>query len=148
MNEHVAFSDHGEDRTLVCLGLSESWLSQWRCRSVTQLGVARQLDQLPEVGHVEQPRNGVDLTFLNHQRLDQLLADCRADSSFQLQPHYLAERPLPQLGFDRLEQVVGLVGDVEIGVACNAEATVIDHFHLGEEPLKVGCNQLFEQDEA
>ena len=41
--------------------------------------------------------------------------------ALDLEPHDLAEAPAAQLGLDGLQQVVGLVGDLEVGVARDAE---------------------------
>ena len=64
-----------------------------------------------------------------------------------LEAHDLAEAPPAQLGLDRAQQVVGLVGDVEVGVARDAEEAVVDDLHAGEERVEVGRDELLERDE-
>ena len=49
----------------------------------------------------------------------------------------LAEAPAAQLVLDRLQQVVGLVGDREVGVARDAEDVVVEDLHAREERVEV-----------
>ena len=71
----------------------------------------------------------------------------RAHLAVDLEAHDLAEAPPAQLGLDRAQQVVGLVGDVEVGVARDAEEAVVDDLHPGEERVQVGRDELLERDE-
>ena len=64
-----------------------------------------------------------------------------------LQPHRLAEAPPAQLGLDRLQEVVGLVGDLEVGVARDAEEAVADDLHPRKERFEVRGDDLLERDE-
>ncbi len=61
-------------------------------------------------------------------------------------PHHLAEAPVAQLGLDGGEQVVGIVGDLEVGVTRNAEAAGADHLHAREEELGVRRDDLLDPD--
>ena len=54
-----------------------------------------------------------------------------------LEPHDLAEAPPAELVLDRLEQVVGLVGDLEVGVARDPEQVVADDLHPREQRVEV-----------
>ena len=54
-----------------------------------------------------------------------------------LEPHDLAETAPAQLVLDRLQQVVGVVGDLEVGVAGHAEHVVVDDLHAREERVEV-----------
>ena len=45
----------------------------------------------------------------------------------------LTEAATPQLELDRFEQVVGLVRDLEVGVARDAENRPLEHVHAREE---------------
>jgi hypothetical protein len=72
------------------------------------------------------------------QRLAQLRAHPRAD----LDAHDLAEAAAAQLVLDGLEQVVGLVGDLEVGVAGDAEGRPVDDLHPREERVEVLGDQL------
>ena len=102
---------------------------------------------VPEVGEVDQPPDLVDLAMLELQRLDQLLAQDRVHPGRDLEPHDLAEAPGADLLLDRLEEVVRLVGDGEVGVAGDAEVAVVDHLGAGEERVEVGGDHVLEGDE-
>ena len=64
-----------------------------------------------------------------------------------LHPHGLAEAPRAQLLLDRLQQVVGLVGDREVRVAGDAEDGVVEDLHAREEHVEVLGDQLLERHE-
>ena len=53
-----------------------------------------------------------------------------------LDPHDVAEAASADLELDRLEQVVGLVGDLEVGVARDAEDGALADLHAREEPRR------------
>ena len=59
----------------------------------------------------------------------------------------LAEAPAPELVLDRLEQVVGLVGDLEVGVARDPEQVVADDLHAREQRVEVLGDDVLERDE-
>ena len=65
-----------------------------------------------------------------------------------LEPDGLAEAPAAQLGLDRLQEVVGLVGDLEVGVARDAEEAVADDLHAREQRPEVGGDDVLERDEG
>ena len=65
------------------------------------------------------------------------LAQRRAHPGADLEPHDLAEAPAAQLVLDGLQQVVGLVGDGEVGVARDAEDVVVDDLHAREQRVEV-----------
>ena len=79
---------------------------------------------LPQVGQVEQPVDVDHLVLLEVQRLDQQLAQVGVHARLHLEPDDLAEAALAQLVLDRPQQVVGLVGDREVGVAGDPEDVV------------------------
>ena len=97
-------------------------LGDRRPRRVAQLRVAGELDDLPQVVEVEQ---AVDLEDVLVARPRARASSCsriaRAHAGADLDAHDLAEAPAAQLVLDRLQQVVGLVGDREVGVAGDAE---------------------------
>ena len=64
-----------------------------------------------------------------------------------LEPHDLAEAPAAELVLDRLEQVVGLVVDLEVGVARDPEQVVADDLQPGEQRVEVLGDDLLERDE-
>ena len=65
-----------------------------------------------------------------------------------LDAHDLAEPPPAQLVLDRLQQVVGLVGDREVGVAGDAEEVVVGDLHAREERVEVVGDHVLEQHEV
>ena len=67
------------------------------------------------------PSTLVDLAVVDLQRVDQLVAQLRVHAGGDLEPHDLAEAAAAELVLDRLQQVVGLVGDVVVGVAGDPE---------------------------
>ena len=148
VDEDVALADRGEhvDR-LVVLALQPR-LGHRRPGRVAQLGVAGDVGDVPEVGEVEQAVDVVDLAVLEPQGLDQLLAQLRVHPGGDLEPHDLAEAAAADLVLDRLQQVVGLVGDGEVGVAGDAEVAVVEHFDAGEEHVEVGGDHLLERHEG
>ena len=93
------------------------------------------------------PVDVVDLALLEVERLAQQLAHARADVDVDLQAHRLAEAPPAQLGLDGLQEVVGLVGDLEVRVARDAEEAVADDLHPRKERVEVGRDDLLERDE-
>ena len=78
-------------------------------------------DELPELRLVEEPLDLVDLAWAHREPLDQPLAHVARRRGRHLEPHHVAEAPAPQLGLDGLEEVVGVVGQLEVGVLGDAE---------------------------
>ena len=103
MHQHVALADHREDVVPFTVGLSEARLRDRRPRRRTQRRTSGQPRELPEVVHVEQPRNRVDLTRFDAHRVHQFLAQPWAQVSFDLKPYDFTERAPPQLGLDGFE---------------------------------------------
>ena len=104
-------------------------------------------DDLPEVAEIEHALLVVDLVLVQIQPVDQALAHSRLDVTRDLEPDDLAEAPAAQLVLDRGEQVVGLVGDVEVGVARDAEEAVGDDLHAGKQRVQVLGDDVLERDE-
>ena len=102
---------------------------------------------LPEVAEVEQALDVVHLYLVDAEPFDQPRAHRRVHAGADLEPHDLAEAPAPKLVLDRLEQVVGLVGDLEVGVAGDPEQVVADDVHPGEQRVQVAGDDLLERDE-
>jgi hypothetical protein len=84
---------------------------------------------------------------LGLERALELLAHLPAHARLDLDAHDLAEAPAAQLVLDRLQQVVGLVGDREVGVAGDAEDRAVDDLHAREELVEVLLDQLLERHE-
>ena len=66
-----------------------------------------------------------------------------------LEAHRRAELgALPEHELHRGQEVFGVVGELEVGVAGDAERVVLEHFHAGEERVEVRGDHLLERDEA
>ena len=102
---------------------------------------------LPEVAEVEQSLDVVDLDLIYAQPFDQPRAQRRIHAGADLEPHDLAEAPAAQLVLDRGQQVVGLVGDLEVGVPCHPEEVVGDDLHPREQRVEVLGDDVLERDE-
>ena len=139
VDEHVAPAQQREQVGALAV-LGERARDQRRPRRLAQLaqgGRGRDLHDLPQVGEVEQARDLVDVALLDPEVADEPRPQRRVDARAHLQPHDLAEAPPAQLRLDRLEQVVGLVGDGEVGVARDAKGRVRDDLHAAEEAVEV-----------
>ena len=110
--------------------------------------MAGHVGDVVEVAEVDQAVDVVDLAVFEPQGVDQLLAQLRVHPGGDLQPHDLAEAAPAQLVLDRLQQVVGLVGDGEVGVAGDPEVAVVDHLGAGEERVEVGGDRLLQRHEG
>ena len=64
-----------------------------------------------------------------------------------LDPDDVAEAAAAQLELDRLEQVVRLVRDLEVGVARQPERRALADLHLREERLEEVRDHVLERDE-
>ena len=78
----------------------------------------------------------VDLIVLDAEPLLQPLQHRPRRRARDLEPDRVAEPPALQLLLDRLEQVVGVVRDLEVGVARDAEDGALDDLHPREEPVE------------
>ncbi len=92
---------------------------------------------LPQIAEVEQTLDVVDLDLVDVEPIDQARPQRRVHPGAHLEPHDLAEPPAPQLVLDRLQQVVGLVGDLEVGVARHPEQVVADDLHPREQRVEM-----------
>ena len=122
-------------------------MGERRPLTLAQIGVTLDPDDLPEVAEVEHARLVVDLVVGQIEPLDQTFAHPRLDVGPDLEPDHLAEAPAPELVLDRREQVVGLVGDVEVGVARDPEEVVGDDLHAGEERVEMAGDDVLERHE-
>ena len=64
-----------------------------------------------------------------------------------LDAHDLAEAPAAKLVLHRLQQVCGIVGDLEVGIARHAKDVVIDYLHAREQRVEVVGDDVLEGDE-
>ena len=114
--------DLGEDVLAVLGGTQPRWRAPAPTARTCSSGRSRSASCV-EVGEVEQARGSgrpavarrraPSLQPLEHARRGRAVDD--------LEPDDVAEAAAAQLDLDRLEQVVGLVGDLEVGVAGDAE---------------------------
>ena len=108
---------------------------------------AVEVDDLVEVGEVEQPVDGVDLVV------------ARAEASLDAPQHLVGHRvgdldadratepPSLQLQLDRFQQVVGFVGELEVGVSRDAERRAFGDLHLREERRQRVRDHVLEREE-
>ena len=72
----------------------------------------------------------------------------RRNGLLDLQSHRRLRAALGELLLERLEQVVGAIVDLQVGVARHAEGVVLDDLHAGEELIEVRGDHLLERREA
>ena len=107
----------------------------WRDRHpglILQLGPV-EARELHRVREVEQPVDEIDLVVLDAEAPLQPVEHHRRDRRRHLDPDDVAEPPSAQLQLDCLEQVVGLVRDLEVGVAGEPEHGPLADLHLREQ---------------
>ncbi len=145
VDEDVPFGDLPED---VRVGLH---ITKARIRHAGP-GVVLELrpvecDELHERAAVEQPFGEVDLVAVDSQAVLQPFAQPRRDARGRLDPHDLAEASPPQLQLDRHPQIVGLVRDLVVGVASDAEDVLLDDLHLRKEQRREVGDDVLEGEE-
>ena len=104
--------------------------------------------ELAEIGQVEHPVERVDELVGNAQPLLDLLQHRRGHRLRHLEPRHLAETRAQELKLDGLQQVVGLVGHLEIAVARHAEERPLEDLHPGEQLGQVVGEDSLERHEA
>ena len=137
---------HGREQVRAAvLGLARLGLGHGLPGRVAQLAVARPRRRAPRGprGRAARPRRPPGL--VDRQLLDQVLAHARVHVVRHLEPHGLAEAAAAQLVLDRLQEVVGLVGDGEVGVARDAEEGVAHDLHAREERAEVAGDDRLER---
>ena len=151
VDEDVGGAHHREQVGLgiaVAGGRDQSRLGDRRPARPAQVGAVLDRGDLPQIAHVEQAVDVVDLDLVDVQPLDQPGAQRGVHAGADLEPDDLAEAPATELVLDRLQQVVGLVGDLEIGVAGDPEQVVADDLHAGEQGREVVGDDVLERDEG
>ena len=93
------------------------------------------------------PSTGVDLVVGDAQQLDQLRAQARRAARADLDAHDLAEAPPAQLVLDGLQQVGGVVGHLQVGVARHPEDVALDDLHAREERIEMVGDHVLERDQ-
>ena len=99
--------------------------------------------ELHQVGEVEEAFDLVDLVLADSEAFAQAIQHPRRRRCRHLDADDVAEATASELGLDRLEEVVGVVGHVEVGVARNPEQRALGDLHPGEERRQeVGDHRL------
>ena len=147
MDDQVALAHGGHHVGLLVLVGLEPRLRHRRPRLVAQLGEAVHLQDRHEVLEVEQPVDVVDVRLVDGEGADQRLAQLLAHPGAHLEPHDLAEAAPAQLLLDRAQQIVRLVGHLEVGVARDAEGVVVDDLHAREQRVEMLGDQVLERHE-
>ena len=150
VDEDVALA-HGAEDVHLALGaasllqLGRGHSLPWRIAKL-----AEPLDRVDvgEIVEAEQSRALEDLLGLDLHRLDQLVAQAGLHLRGDLEPDDLAEAAAADLLLDRQQEVVGLVGDVVVGVARDPEERVVDDLHPREEVIEIGRDHVLERDEG
>ena len=141
VHEQVAGA-HGGEHVRAAVVALQARLRHRRPRRVAQLLEPGQVHDLPQVAEVEQALDVEDLVRLDAEALDELVAQAGVHARADLHPYDLAEAAPAQLVLDRLQQVVGLVGDGEVGVAGDLEVVVVEDLHPREQRVEVGRDDL------
>ena len=141
MDEHVAAADLVEEPRGV-LRAGEARLGDGRPRLVLQVG-AVEARELHQVGEVEQALDLVHLVVADVEALPQAVQHPRRRRGRDLDPDDVAEAAAPELRLDRLEEIVGVVRHLEVGVARDPEQHPLGDLHPGEERgQEVGDHRL------
>ncbi len=143
VDEDVALLDLGEQ--LVCVGRErEARMDDGKPRLFLQVGAVDR-DQLLKLGKIEQALDEVDLFCARAEPALEPLEHPARDRARDLDAHDVAEPPPPELVFDRLDEVVGLVRHLEVGVTRDAEGAAFDDLHLREESGKEVADHTLER---
>ena len=100
-----------------------------------------------QVGEVEQSRDQIDLVARDAEPALEPFQHPARDRARDLDADDVTEAPPAQLVLDRFEQVVGLVGDLEVGVAGDPECAALDDLHAGEQAGQEMPDHTLERDE-
>ena len=92
--------------------------------------------QLVEVREVEGAVDLVDLVGGGAEPLAEPLEHAARRRARDLDPDDVAEAAALQFELDRLEQVVGLVRDLEVSVSRDTKDRSLENLHAGEEPVE------------
>ena len=92
-----------------------------------------ELDDLVQVGQVEQPEDLVHLVVAERERRLQPLEHRARHRASDLDADDVPEAAAAELELDRLQQVVGLVRQLEVGIARDPEGGPLDDLHARKE---------------
>ena len=132
VHEHVAAPDLVEDARLLRLRARKTLRDDRDPRLGLQLGSVES-DELVQLREVERALDAVDLRLVGSEAALEAGDHLRGRGRAHLDADDVAEAPPAELGLDRLEQVVGIVRDLEVGVAGDAEDGALDDAHAREE---------------
>lgn len=132
MDGDVCAPDLVEDRGRIRLRLAEP---RWHHRAPRLVLEIRAVErsELHQLGEVERAVDPVDLPVLCIDASGETLDHLGGRRGAHLDADGIPEAAFPQLTFHGLEQVVGIVGDLEIPVARDAEGSPLDDRYPGKE---------------
>ena len=142
LDEDVGAADLGED-VAVLERRAQPGLGRRPPRLVLQLGPV----QSRELGHLREVEQAVDLVHLlvgDAEVGPEPLAHRGRHRGRDLDADDVAEATLADLGPHRLEEVVGIVRELHVGVAGDAEDRALEDLHAGEEGAEVVRDHLLE----
>ena len=117
-------------------------------RLVLELGPVERVER-PEPAEVEGAVDHVDVGVGQLELAAQQLEHLAGHLGVDLEPHDPAELAAPpQHRLDRLEEVLGFVLELEVGVARDPERVVREHLHAREQRVELRRDHLLEQHEA
>ena len=132
VHQQVAGADLREQVAGAPRGRGKARAGHGNPRLVLELGPV-EIGDLAQVGHIHQPRRVVHLCVGHAEAAVQPLAHAGGHPVHHLEPHRVAEPAPAQLRLDRLEQVVSLVRELEVGIAGDAEEALLDDLDPREE---------------
>ncbi len=112
-----------------------------------------------QVGAIEEPELA-EIREVDHavERIDEiagdaepgleLLAHCTRHRVRHFEARDFAEAHAPKLELDSFEEIVRLIRDVEIRVACHTEERCLEYLHAGEQARQVMAQHLLERKET
>ena len=146
LHEQVAPADLVEEPGAV-LRPSEPWLCDGDPCLVLQLRTIDRRD-LAEIGQVELAFDLVHLIGLDAEAGHQSIEHRAGRRGRDLQPDDVSEAAATQLELDCLQQIVGVVRHLEVGIARDAEGRALGNLHPGEERRQEVCDHALERHEA
>ena len=130
VHEHVSTTDLAEDLRKVALRSREAR------RDRRDPGLELQLrpveaDELPQLGQVEGALDAIDLRFVRAQTLLEACHHLGRRGRAHLHAHDVSEASTPELALDGFEEIVRIVGDLEVRVARDPEHRALEIFTPG-----------------
>ena len=150
MHQEVALPNDLEDRPARIAQLGRNARRERRVleRRTVQRGKCEQVaqtEQLPRLEDVALGESRALRHILGAQLLEEQRPQVRRHGLFDFEPNDFAESTLEHLLFDRREQVFRLFnGQLEIGVARDAEGVPAQHLHTWEKGAEIGADDFFE----